>query len=342
MVIPFTVAAVPTGMNRGVRTLPWGVVQWPQRAAVWRQREVIENVKAWAVKDPGRARHSTLGLPRLGPVGSMAWWALLFFIATTPFTTPPGCPAWLQDLAGAWMFYSVLPPWPWIRPRFERIARFAPWIGLVIGGLQALLWWAMEGRVPPLSQICAVLVTGLVLTGGLHMDGAMDTADGLAAGERLLEAMRDSRVGASGAQALAVVLLLKTGALASLGPSAPAALVWAALWGRMAPLLAVAWFPYLHSRGSGALHRRHWAGLLAETKPGLLAAGGLVLLSLMNGWSVLGLVGLLPAVLVPGWLGRRLGGHSGDSYGACVEWTEGLALALSALARALPQNQPGG
>jgi adenosylcobinamide-GDP ribazoletransferase len=43
------------------------------------------------------------------------------------------------------------------------------------------------------------------------------------------------------------------------------------------------------------------------------------------------LAGLLPALAVPRWLGRRLGGHSGDSYGACVEWSESLALLLSAL-----------
>jgi adenosylcobinamide-GDP ribazoletransferase len=111
-------------------------------------------------------------------------------------------PPWLRDLAGAWIFYSVLPAWPWPPPRFERIARFAPWLGVVLGGLQALLWWLLEGRVPPLAQVALVLAAGLLLSGGLHMDGAMDTADGLAAGDRLLEAMDDSRVGASGAQAL--------------------------------------------------------------------------------------------------------------------------------------------
>ena len=43
----------------------------------------------------------------------------------------PACrlPPWLRDLAGAWIFYSVLPAWPGLKPRFERIARFAPWIG---------------------------------------------------------------------------------------------------------------------------------------------------------------------------------------------------------------------
>ncbi|MEY4808072.1 adenosylcobinamide-GDP ribazoletransferase [Vulcanococcus limneticus] len=262
-----------------------------------------------------------------------------------PDATPSAAPAWLRDLAGAWIFYSVLPAWPWPEPRFRRIARFAPWVGAVLGGLQGLLWWGLEGRVPPLAQVALVLVAGLLLTGGLHMDGAMDTADGLAAGERLLEAMDDSRVGASGALALAVLLLLRTAALATLATAAPLALPWAALWGRVAPLVAMARFPYLRPGGTAAFHREHWAGLARELRPTALLVLVLVLVVVVidmavAGWVVAGsgaskavlpgLAGLLPALVVPLWLGRRLGGHSGDSYGACVEWSEALALLLSA------------
>jgi len=258
-----------------------------------------------------------------------------------PDATPSAAPAWLRDLAGAWIFYSVLPAWPWPEPRFRRIARFAPWIGAVLGGLQGLLWWGLEDRVPPLAQVALVLAAGLLLSGGLHMDGAMDTADGLAAGERLLEAMDDSRVGASGAQALALLLLLRTAALATLAAAAPLALTWAALWGRVAPLVAMARFPYLRPGGTAAFHREHWAGLAVELRPSALLVVPLVMIETAAIAWVLpgtgaaralltGLAGLLPALLVPLWLGRRLGGHSGDSYGACVEWTEALALLLSA------------
>ena len=258
-----------------------------------------------------------------------------------PDATPAAAPAWLRDLAGAWIFYSVLPAWPWPEPRFRRIARFAPWVGAVLGGLQGLLWWGLEGRVPTLAQVALVLAAGLLLTGGLHMDGAMDTADGLAAGERLLEAMDDSRVGASGAQALALLLLLRTAALASLATAAPLALPWAALWGRVAPLVAMARFPYLRPGGTAAFHREHWAGLARELRPTALLVLLVVVIDMaVAGWVVAGsgaskavlagLAGLLPALVVPLWLGRRLGGHSGDSYGACVEWSEALALLLSA------------
>ena len=242
----------------------------------------------------------------------------------------PRSPGWLRDLAGAWIFYSVLPGWSRIAPRFERIARFAPWVGLVLGLLQAALWALLQGRVPLLTQVALVLALGLLLTGGLHMDGAMDTADGLAAGDRLLEAMRDSRIGASGAQALALLLLLKAAALASLGAIVPVVLPWAAFWSRVAPLVAMERFPSLRTSGGGALHRRHWAGLAVELRPALLLLGLLLVPTIHQGLLAEGLWGGLPAVLVPLWLGRRLGGHSGDTYGACVEWSETLALLLAA------------
>ena len=165
----------------------------------------------------------------------------------------------MSDLAGAWIFYSVLPAWPWPSPRFQRIARFASWIGLVIGALQALLcWgllqlgWTMSGAAP------MVIALGIWLSGGLHHDGVMDTADGLAAGpERCLEAMEDSRVGASGVLALVMVLMLQLGALIQLGQAAPAALVTVGVWSRVAPLWAMARFLYLRRDGTAGFHRRH-------------------------------------------------------------------------------------
>jgi adenosylcobinamide-GDP ribazoletransferase len=241
------------------------------------------------------------------------------------------CP-WLADLAGAWIFYSVLPLPPGITPRFERIARFAPWVGVVIGAAEALLWLGLA-PAGPLAQIPLVLALGIALSGGLHLDGAMDTADGLAAGpERCLEAMDDSRVGASGVQAFVLLVLLRVGALALLAPQAPAALVGAAVWGRVAPLVAMQAFPYLRPQGgTAAFHRRHWRGLARELAPTLLLLGLLSGIALGLGWPLwvgLGWGGLLPALLVPWSLGRRLGGHSGDSYGACVEWTQSLCLLL--------------
>jgi len=253
-------------------------------------------------------------------------------------SSPPGprqrlSPTWLRDWAGAWVFYSVLPPWPGITPRFERIARFAPLVGLVLGGLQALFWSLTAGWMPLMAQVALVLALGVLLTGGLHLDGAMDTADGLGAGPRALEAMEDSRVGASGVQALVLLLLLRGAALVCLAGAAPAALVWAAFWGRVSPLVALEAFPYVRPDGTAGFHRQHWQGWLREVVPALVGLGLLLMGSLGSGGSLrwlaaAGGLGVVPAVLVPLWLGRRFGGHSGDTYGACVEWSDALALLL--------------
>ena len=252
-------------------------------------------------------------------------------------------PLWLRDLAGAWIFYSVLPAWPGLKPRFERIARFAPWIGLVLGGLQSFLWLVLIRADWPTSAV-ALLVIGLGawLSGGLHLDGLMDTADGLAAGrERCLQAMDDSCVGASGVQALLVVVLLQIAALIRLGSLAPLALLIAAFWGRCAPLWAMARFFYLREgqAGTASFHRRYRKGwqealpaclvlLLALTVvPSLMIVGWPSQMVLMAGIGV----GVLPAFVVPELLGRRLGGHSGDSYGASVVLVETITLLLLAV-----------
>ncbi|MCP9809462.1 adenosylcobinamide-GDP ribazoletransferase [Cyanobium sp. HWJ4-Hawea] len=243
----------------------------------------------------------------------------------------------IRDGAGAWVFYSVLPAWPGVEPRFERIARFAPLVGLVLGLVQASFWWLTAAWLPLAAQVPLVIALGVLLTGGLHLDGAMDTADGLAAGpRRALEAMQDSRVGASGVQAMVLLLLLKVAAFACLAQAAPVALLWAALWGRVSPLFAMAAFAYLRPEGgSAAFHRSHWLGLPRELGPALVAAGLLLAGLLVAGVAApllwMGLLAGVPALLVPLWLGRRLGGHSGDSYGACVEWSEALALLLCGL-----------
>ena len=134
-------------------------------------------------------------------------------------------PGWLADLAGAWIFYSVLPAWPLaaapLQPDRPLRALDRPGAGRAAGVGVAAAGGAGAGL---LTQAALVIVLGLALSGGLHSDGAMDTADGLAAGDRCLEAMADSRVGASGVQAFAQLLLLRLAALVWLAAAAAAPL----------------------------------------------------------------------------------------------------------------------
>ncbi len=238
------------------------------------------------------------------------------------------------------MFYTVLPGFPWLKPRFKRIARFAPLIGIVIGLIQGGVWllFAQMGWPKESSALIAIAV-GIWLTGGLHLDGLVDTADGLAAGKnKCIEAMRDSRVGASGVLALTMTLLIQLAALIRLDSLAPIAIPIATFWGRCAPIWAIEKFPYLHPNKTCSFHQIYWQSW-KELQPSLLIICIILFilqvipinlidrLPLMISISI----GILPAVLIPDLLGRRLGGHTGDTYGAslvCVETFMLLILAM--------------
>ena len=105
------------------------------------------------------------------------------------------------------MFYTILPKWPFIKPSFKRIARFSPLIGFFIGLIQSLTWFLLIFLGwPHISASLVSLIITICLTGGLHVDGLMDTADGVGAGaSRRYKAMKDSRVGAMGVQSLSII-----------------------------------------------------------------------------------------------------------------------------------------
>ncbi len=117
---------------------------------------------------------------------------------------------------------------------FEGIARYAPWVGLGIAGLLIGLDQALAAlQMPLLTRSALVVALWVAITGGLHLDGAMDTADGLAtpdASQRLV-AMADSRAGAFGVMVAVIILGLKTVTLAELSDQRGMGLVMAAGWG---------------------------------------------------------------------------------------------------------------
>jgi adenosylcobinamide-GDP ribazoletransferase len=247
----------------------------------------------------------------------------------------------LQQFGGALVFYTIIPlpsRWPL---EFQRIARWAPWIGLLIGVLLAALNFLLL-QLPLSGFLRGVLVLAawIAITGGLHLDGVMDTADGLAVPDpdRRLAVMSDSRTGAYGVMAAAVLLLLKVGAIAEFtSPRACILLGLAPVWGRWGQLVAIALYPYLKSEGKGAFHRRSLQ-IPQDLWPSLLLLIGISLISIAvepHQWqSHLGTfaLGLFLSWGVGTWFYQRLRGMTGDSYGAVVEWTEVLIICCFSLA----------
>lgn len=209
-----------------------------------------------------------------------------------------------------------------------------PLVGLVTGGLSALVWLlARQLGLPPFPAAALAVLTGSLVTGGLHEDGLADLTDGFWGGRdkaRRLEIMRDSRIGSYGALAIGFSLLIRVGALASLTACTGAlALIALAAASRGAMPAALHLLPAARADGLG----RAAEGVGARQLFVALALAGAALLPF--GLRVALLTGALMAgaALALGLLAlRRIGGQTGDVLGAMQQWSE-LAgwLALSAL-----------
>jgi adenosylcobinamide-GDP ribazoletransferase len=201
-----------------------------------------------------------------------------------------------------------------------RSVAFFPVVGLALGLVLAGAALLLGTGLTPL--IVAVLLVALLagMTGGLHLVGG-----GRGNRARMLEIMRDSRIGAHGAAALVLLLIAKVLALAhalerrDLVPivAFPALARWA-----VAPVIA--FLPYARPEGLGRAFTSAARPLDVLIATGLMAASA----------AALGPKGLLrPAaatlavmVVLALWLRRRLGGMTGDVYGAAIEIAETAAL----------------
>ena len=231
-------------------------------------------------------------------------------------------------------FLTILPSPMRTEPAdLARSLPFFPAVGLIVGGLAALLGWAFSWILPA-TPAAVLTVTGLAcLSGGLHLDGLADTADGFFSHrprERVLEIMRDSRIGTMGVLAVVFCLLVKISTLAALpvGPRLQALLLMAVA-GRVAMLINLRLLPYARTEGLGtAFFGQH------SSWPSALGSG--ILLAL--GWALFDRIGLaigFSALLgSAGWAfvcRRRIGGATGDTLGAASEWIETLVSLATAI-----------
>jgi adenosylcobinamide-GDP ribazoletransferase len=241
----------------------------------------------------------------------------------------------VKAVVAAFAFLTRLPVWrgPLRDVDLGRSVSFFPLVGLVLGLALTGLAAALSGTVAPL--LVAVLLAALLagLTGGLHLDGFADVFDGLAGGRgdraRTLEIMRDSRVGAQGAAALTLLLIAKVVALGQAVERrdllALLAFPTVARW--LAALLIVV-FPYARPEGLG----RAFSGEAGRVQAGLATGIAAVVVVVLGPPLILPALGAAAAVLAFAfWLHRRLGGMTGDVYGAAIELGEVAMLFLCLL-----------
>jgi adenosylcobinamide-GDP ribazoletransferase len=265
--------------------------------------------------------------------------------------------------------FTVIPAGVPSAIRRNAAARALPWlpvVGALVSAIAAGVMLAVQAGGHSearrlLAATLAVAILGL-LTGGLHLDGLADTADGLGSRRPSREAlaiMRRPDIGPMGVAALLLVILVQITALAAIGPGtlSAAALVLAAVTSRVAVVLATGpGSPSARPGGFGALITEATttrvrvaavavllvavvaAALLLGAIPlgagslgGAAGAGRVGSLPTAARWLVATLAGLLAADLLRRKARRRLGGMTGDVFGAVIEVCTAAVLLVLAL-----------
>jgi cobalamin 5''-phosphate synthase/cobalamin synthase len=210
---------------------------------------------------------------------------------------------------------------------FGASVKYFPLVGAVIGAILAAFVYLTGSWLPAHTLAAAVVILEVALTGGLHCDGLMDSADGLLSGrprERMLEIMKDSRVGANGVMAFGLLVLAKWSFLLDLLPVGPLVVLFSMpVLGRLALVIAVTAFPYARPQGIG----KAFADGGGRTALKIAAATAVILVAPLGPAA---LAALAAAVLFAVAMGRSvshtLGGLTGDIYGAVTELTEVVVL----------------
>ncbi len=239
-----------------------------------------------------------------------------------------------RDIGDALGFFTRMPVRASAGAPFDlnRVAWAAPVAGAAVGLVGALAL-ALTGAVGLPHLMRAGLATAAVVaaTGALHEDGLADVADGFGGGATRalkLDIMRDSRIGAYGAIALTLALILRVAALAAALDDgfwrASASLVAVAALSRAGALTPLALLAPARADGAGAAAGRLDNGALAA------AWGSALVIALLLGLVFFGLAHAVAAALASGagalamvGLARRaIGGQTGDVAGAAQQLAE--------------------
>ncbi|MDY6834866.1 MAG: adenosylcobinamide-GDP ribazoletransferase [Chloroflexota bacterium] len=238
-----------------------------------------------------------------------------------------------MSILAAIRFLTVLPVVQNREFSTEELGRSSAWfplVGLMLGGVLVGMDFLLEDHLNGTVLNMLLIITMVMITGALHLDGFIDTCDGIflrRPAEDRLRIMSDSRVGGFGVVGACCLILLKFAALLAL----PHDLRWGALLlmpliGRWTMTCLLYLFPYARDEGKGLIFKQQVNGTRV-----IIATSITLLVSVVIGWTggllLLAATGLM-VLLLASYINHGLGGLTGDTYGAANEIAEVVILIL--------------
>lgn len=264
------------------------------------------------------------------------------------FSFPPA----VRGMRAAFVFLTRLPlgGYPYSDEDFAWAPAYGPLVGGVVGGLGGLAATLCFGAGVFAAALIGLAVT-MMVTGGFHEDGLADTADALGGAifdrEKLLEILKDSRIGTYGALALVVSIGLRTALLADVAWSGAGfagtgfglffAFLCTGVLARIAPVWLMAAMPYVtdpaHARSRPVVKAGMVQAVVATLLGIVFIAAASVIVPASGEVLVRSVVVLVPVTCLLGWrFHRRAGGITGDFLGATEQVAEVVVLLTLALA----------
>lgn len=207
---------------------------------------------------------------------------------------------------------------------FGRSSVYFPLIGAVIGGILYLFNYVGEYFFQHFTVVVIILSLEIWLTGGIHLDGLMDTCDGIFSGRKrskMLDIMKDSRVGAMGVLGLFITLLLKLSFLLEIPESSfYVVILFMPIIGRWCMVCVLHTYNTAREDGMGAFFQRytHINNFLFLSIYSTILAIAILPNKYLLAVPLTGLC----VYLISKKITRILGGHTGDTFGAINEWAE--------------------
>jgi len=244
-------------------------------------------------------------------------------------------------LAGAWIFYTTFPKIPLINPEFKNIAQFAPPLGFFIGIIQSYIFVFLRANswsIYASALIC--LASGYLITGGLHLDGLMDTFDGIFAGKKKrLKAIKDSKVGSFGVQSLVFITLIQIACVLKIQNQIIIVLPICLFWGRFSNLFFIEKFEYISYKKKSISHKKFWNGFKKESLISIIFLLIIITYQLVSitaratliKFLFLISIGIFFSYSIPSMLGNKIGGFNGDTCGASIVLVETAMLFMHAI-----------
>ncbi|QUH24435.1 adenosylcobinamide-GDP ribazoletransferase [Serpentinicella alkaliphila] len=207
---------------------------------------------------------------------------------------------------------------------FPKGVAYFPIVGLIIGIINALVYFLLSKVAQEMVPLIAIVISNALVTGALHLDGLADSCDALFSArkkDRMLEIMRDSRIGTNGVLALILTILLKI-ALLDITPKSIIipTIILIPVIGRATMSIILYGSTYAREEGLGDL-------FIGKTS--LNRAGVSIIITIFLVFVVLNLIGIIAllvsiivAYLLRHYFNSKLGGLTGDLLGAVNEVVE--------------------